>query len=66
MACERTLGLHYLCKCLDITVLLDKEWRCCQTNANSSQFADRYGDLCSTKLLPTGKCSVALDFEFVS
>ena len=40
--------------------------RCCQTNANSSQFASSKGRLCSTKLLPLIKCSAALKFKLVS
>jgi len=39
---------------------------CCQTKANSSQFSDGWGVLCSTKLLPFDKRSIALNFEFIS
>ena len=41
------------------------QW-CCQTNANSSQCGMNVVVLCSTKLTPFFKSSVALQFEIVS
>ena len=40
--------------------------RCCQTNANSSQFSRIIKQLCGTKVLPFGKCNTALQFEIIS
>jgi hypothetical protein len=41
-------------------------WRCCQTNANSSQYGNNMLVLCSTELLPLDKSSFALNLKYVS
>ena len=40
--------------------------RCCQTNANSSQYGNNLLVLCSTELLPFDKSSFALNLKCIS
>ena len=40
--------------------------RCCQTNANQSQFAPKPRNLDGTKLPPFGKCGGSIELEVVS
>ena len=47
-------------------VVIKQFRRCCQTNANSSQFAENLSNSCSTKLLPLKKSSFALNLIWLS